>query len=128
MANEPEDILSDDEKYFLELLDKRGAAWLTKHLETLKADLAKTIPVSSSQPAGDFAAFWKENFQEAKTENKTLREKLESLLEILTPEQRTLLKSAPKENAGDPPDPAKPPAPKLEPEPAKKKPGFLSRL
>lgn len=103
----PED--DDDETYFATLLEKKGPEWLTKALSSLGLDPAKfkeamERPPSSPSPGGDgLAEFFRGELGEAKAENKKLREKIESLLDVLTPEQRTLLKSPPKEKEGDPP-------------------------
>lgn len=107
----------DDEKYFGELLEKKGTTWLKTQLEALgfKANPQEPNPTNPQPPAGDFAAFLLGENQAAKKSADALREKLEAVLEILTPEQRTLLKSAGQRADPPLPKPNEQPAP-----PAKK--------
>jgi hypothetical protein len=122
--NEPD----ENETLFLELMDKRGLEWLKKNLTAILPDLkTPSSQGSKTGPEADsLGNFLRELLAEEKTRSKTLAEKLESVLEILTPEQRTLLRSPKSASAGDPPKGAPPPNP--DPTEPPKKRGFLARL
>lgn len=129
----PDEITPEDEEFFATLLSKKGESWLTTKLQELGLTKAPTLEPGVPQPKPDlnpvagFAEFLQAQLAEKGTENKSLRDRLESVMDVLTPEQRTLLRSPPKE--GDPllPKPKNPSEPPVEPKP-KPKTSFLKRL
>lgn len=126
----------DDELYFDELLGKRGEKWLTAQLEKFKAELATNPSSTSQSPPADFAGFLSAALKETKTEAQNLREKLDAALDLLTPEQRTLLRSAKSASADDrksvtpnaPPENPSNPGPNSPENPAAPARRFLKRL
>jgi hypothetical protein len=100
MANNEGDADADG-AYFDELLSTRGEKWLMNKLEQLKAELTTAPKGATSNP--DFASFLSAEVSSLKTEAMTLRERLDAALDLLTPEQRTLLRSPKSASAGENP-------------------------
>ena len=131
MGEEPNPDDEADEAVFEELLKKKGKPWLTELLTELGITTAPKPgdPPKPSLPnpaSGDaLSSFLTTALGEEKAARRSLREKLDAVMDILTPEQRQALKSA---NA-DPADPAKPkpknpPKPKDDPPPPAPKPSW----
>lgn len=96
------DEQTDDDENFAILTGlfstDKGKTWLTGFLKDMGLELktpAQPDPKTSPLSADPFAGFLERELSGAKAENSSLREKLDKLLDVLTPEQRTLLRSAP---------------------------------
>ena len=124
MTDEP-----DDDEYFLELLEKKGDAWLKQKLEALGLKIEATKPSPSQSPSPgspDFASFLLNENERHKKEKSAARIMLDRALDLLTPEQRALIREPQKSEPNPSPEPKKTNAPAPNPEP--KKSGFLRRI
>jgi len=132
MADDPkdddkEDFDADTLAAFTKLFEKVAPEWHKKQTQSQKDTKSLEGPTMVG-PSLSLEAFLQNALAEQKTEAKTLREKLEEIREILTPEQLTLLRSRKSESGGEsrlltkkePQEPQKEPV-----APAKKKPGWL---
>jgi hypothetical protein len=120
MADDDDDNNEPDIELFKKLLNDHGGEWLKQQLAGLKKGL--TPP---KEPEGG-AFSLNELYRELRGDYKTLQEKAEAMAEILTPEQRQLLKSGKSTKGGGLPSPTPKDknAPPVDP-PPKKKTGWL---
>lgn len=105
MVDEP----NDDETLFDELLSKRGMEWLKKNLPEILPSLNQSATTAAGTPG--LEGFLREMLGKTEKRAETLEAQLLAALEVLTPEQRTLLKSAKSASADGQEKPTTAPAP-----------------
>lgn len=124
-----EDDEPDDGALFDTLLSERGENWLLEKLKALGLEAKPPKAPGATPEAGSgLAAYLERQLGDLQKDHRSVREKLEAALDMLTPEQRTLLRSQQSESGGgqNSPTKKKPLAPPIEPPPKRR--GFLSKL
>ena len=116
MTDEPKDDIDDETiSAFTKILEKVGPEWLKKHAPQSPKDTNPSPP--GPTPSLSLESFLQSALADQKKEAATLREQMEAMRELLTPEQLILLRSRKSGNADENPSPpkngppAKPPAP-----------------